>query len=88
MWFSWHDYTGITQRFSLFLDLHVHWDHDAPATLSAIVRKLGLEMERVKEARVSFRLSDILRTAETLSASKVISRDVRAQIQSHRLSGV
>ena len=45
-------------------------------------------MERVGEARVSVRLSDIRRTAETLAASKGISRDVRAQIQSHGLSGV
>ena len=59
-----------------------------PDTLSATARKLGLEMERVGEARVSFRLSDIRRTAETLAASKGISRDVRAQIQSHGLSGV
>ena len=47
-----------------------------PDTLSATARKLGLEMERVGEARVSFRLSDIRRTAETLAASKGISRDV------------
>ena len=59
-----------------------------PDTLSATARKLGLEMERVGEARVSFRLSDIRRTAETLAASKGVSRDVRAQIQSHGLSGV
>ena len=45
-------------------------------------------MERVGEARVSFRLSDIRRTGETLCASKGMSRNVRAQIQSHGLSGV
>jgi integrase len=59
-----------------------------PDTLATTARELANEMKRAGETRVSFMLSDIRRTAETLFASKGISRDVRAQIQSHGLSGV
>ncbi len=59
-----------------------------PDTLAVTARELANEMKGARETRVSFMLSDIRRTAETLFASKGISRDVRAQIQSHGLSGV
>ena len=59
-----------------------------PDTLAVTAREIANEMKKEGETRVAFMLSDIRRTAETLFASKGISRDVRAQIQSHGLSGV
>jgi integrase len=59
-----------------------------PDTLAATVSKIAEEMVKGHESRFSFIPSDIRRTIETLFASKGISRDIRAQIQSHGLSGV
>jgi hypothetical protein len=59
-----------------------------PDTLAATVSKIAEEMVAGHETRFSFIPSDIRRTVETLFASKGISRDIRAQIQSHGLSGV
>jgi integrase len=59
-----------------------------PDTLATTVSKIAEEMLKNHETRFSFIPSDIRRTAETLLASKGISRDIRAQIQSHGLSGV
>jgi hypothetical protein len=59
-----------------------------PDTLASTVSKIAEEMVKSHESRFSFMPSDIRRTVETLLASKGISRDIRAQIQSHGLSGV
>lgn len=59
-----------------------------PDTLAATVSDIAKEMARDHESRFSFLPSDIRRTVETILASKGISRDIRAQIQSHGLSGV
>ena len=59
-----------------------------PDTLAATLSKIAKEMAEGHESRFSFLPSDIRRTVETLLASKGISRDIRAQIQSHGLSGV
>jgi integrase len=59
-----------------------------PDTLAGSVSKIAEEMVKDRESRFSFIPSDIRRTVETLLASKGISRDIRAQIQSHGLSGV
>jgi hypothetical protein len=59
-----------------------------PDTLAATVSKIAEEMVKDQESRFSFIPSDIRRTVETVLASKGISRDIRAQIQSHGLSGV
>ena len=59
-----------------------------PDTLAATVSKIAEEMVKGHESRFSFIPSDIRRTIETVFASKGISRDIRAQIQSNGLSGV
>ena len=57
-------------------------------TISAIVTAASVAMVKAKEARESFSLRDIRRTAETMLAALGVSRDVRAQLQSHDLGGV
>lgn len=59
-----------------------------PDTLSATAQEVANDLSHTGEACESFLPSDIRRTVETLFASKGIPRDVRAQIQSHGLSGV
>ena len=59
-----------------------------PDTLTAAVRGVSAAMKKGKETPEPFKLSDLRRTAETLMAGMGISRDIRAQIQSHGLSGV
>ena len=56
------------------------------AQVSNIVSKM-LECDP-PEARESFQLRDLRRTSETQMAALKISRDVRAQLQSHGLGGV
>lgn len=59
-----------------------------PDTLTAEARRIAQAMKVKREAREEFRLSDLRRTAETMMAAMGISRDTRAQIQSHGLGGV
>jgi integrase len=61
-----------------------------PETLSGVVKELVGEMLAAEppEAREAFQLRDLRRTAETMLASLKVNSDVRAQIQSHGLSGV
>ena len=59
-----------------------------PDTLGETVSEIAEDMVKDRESRFLFLASDIRRTVETLLASKGISRDIRAQIQSHGLSGV
>lgn len=56
------------------------------ATLAQIVEKMrGADPP---EAREDFQLRDLRRTCETMLAALNVSRDVRAQLQSHGLGGV
>ena len=41
-----------------------------------------------REARQGFELRDLRRTCETMLAAMGVSKDIRAQLQSHGLSGV
>ena len=59
-----------------------------PSTLTHLVRKIAAAMKKAKESPAPFTLSDIRRTAETMMAAMGVSRDVRAQVLSHGLSGV
>jgi hypothetical protein len=68
--------------------------HTRPETLAEAVRKISAamandpELRRAKASRGPFEARDIRRTCETMLAALGISRDVRAQIQSHGISGV
>jgi len=57
-------------------------------TISVLVTEISAEMVKEKEARESFQLRDLRRTAETMLASLKVSSDVRAQLQSHGLGGI
>jgi len=57
-------------------------------TISAIVTGIAAAMVGTKQAREAFTLRDLRRTAETMLAALGVSRDVRAQLQSHGLGGV
>ncbi len=57
-------------------------------TLSALIHDISEAMVAAKEAREPFQLRDLRRTAETMLASLKVSRDIRAQLQSHGLGGV
>jgi len=61
-----------------------------PETLSGVVKEVVGEMLAADppEAREAFQLRDLRRTCETMLASLKVNSDVRAQIQSHGLSGV
>jgi integrase len=57
-------------------------------TVAAVAAQVAAAMLNAEEARASFCPSDLRRTCETLLAKMQISKDVRAQIQSHGLGGV
>lgn len=57
-------------------------------TLSAVVRDISAKMVADKTAREPFELRDLRRTCETMLAGLGVSKDVRAQLLSHGLSGV
>lgn len=59
-----------------------------PETVSVLVTDIATEMVKAKESREPFQLRDIRRTCETMLASLKVSRDVRAELQSHGLGGV
>lgn len=60
-----------------------------PETLSTAVKEIGDSMVSAGIAVASFRGGDIRRTIETLLAERLnVSKDVRAQLLSHGLSGV
>lgn len=56
--------------------------------LSALVRQISKTMVEEKEIAEPFQMKDLRRTAETMLAGLGVSKDLRAQIQSHGLSGV
>jgi integrase len=57
-------------------------------TVSGLVAEVSAAMVKAKEARQGFELRDLRRTCETMLAGLGVSRDIRAQLQSHGLSGV
>jgi integrase len=59
-------------------------------TVGALVSDISEEMLKADpaEARETFQLRDLRRTAETILASLKVSSDIRAQLQSHGLGGV
>lgn len=60
-----------------------------PETLSGEVTRISVAMMEAKESPAPFRLGDIRRTCETTMAETLgISKDTRAQLLSHGISGV
>src|SRR5690606_38157007 len=59
-----------------------------PDTITAEARSIAQDMKRSREASELFRLSDLRRTVETKLAAMGVSRETRAQVQSHGLGGV
>jgi len=57
-------------------------------TVSGVVTDISAAMVKAKTARAPFTLRDIRRTCETMLAGMGVSKDLRAQIQSHGLGGV
>jgi len=56
--------------------------------ISEWVTELSTAMVEANQSREPFQLRDLRRMLETLLASLGVSRDVRGQVQSHRLGGV
>jgi len=57
-------------------------------TISEVVKEISKAMVKKKAARSAFQLRDIRRTCETMMAALGVSKDIRAQLQSHGLGGV
>lgn len=55
---------------------------------SAIVREISSQMVKAKEASKPFQMRDLRRTVETTLSAMGVSKDTRAQLLSHGLSGV
>lgn len=62
--------------------------HLTPNTLSHVVLKISRDMTAKNKSIKPFQFSDLRRTVETMLASLGVSKDTRAQLQSHGLSGV
>lgn len=61
----------------------------APATLSNAMQEISVAMMHAKQAQAPFRGGDMRRTIETMLAETLrISKDTRAQLLSHGLTGV
>ncbi|RQP21305.1 hypothetical protein DZC73_27785 [Albitalea terrae] len=63
-------------------------EHLSDGTISNEVRTLSAELMRAGRIHRPFKYADLRRTIETTLASLGVSKDVRAQIQSHGLSGI
>lgn len=59
-----------------------------PETIAELVAEISAAMVKAKESRTAFELRDIRRTCETMLASLGVSKDIRAQLQSHGLGGI
>lgn len=57
-------------------------------TISELVREISVEMVKAGEARESFQLTDLRRTAETMLAKLGTAPNIRGEVQSHGLGGV
>jgi hypothetical protein len=64
------------------------WGALHPVTLTHAVERICDAMLADGEAREPVQVRNIRRTCETLLASIQVSKDIRAQLQSHGLSGV
>lgn len=62
--------------------------HLGSDVLSDLVRDISADMVRDKISPQPFQFRDLRRTAETMLAAMGISKDLRAQVQSHGLGGV
>ena len=62
--------------------------HLTPNTLSHVVLEISRDMTAKNNSIKPFQFSDLRRTVETMLASLGVSKDTRAQLQSHGLSGV
>lgn len=68
--------------------------HTRAETLSVYVTQIAaelakdLDLKRAKASLGKFELRDVRRTCETMLAALGVSRDVRAQLQSHGLGGI
>lgn len=69
----------------LFASRGSHMDSGA---MSGLVNDLSKRLMKKRVSTQPFQFSDLRRTAETLMASLAVSKDIRAQIQSHGISGV
>lgn len=81
------DYAGLVTSTSLFPG-SIRGTTCRQETISGLVRQIRCEMEAKKLISEPFAFIDLRRTIETKFASLGVSQDVRAQIQSHGLSGV
>jgi integrase len=59
-----------------------------PTTLTKVVGDISAALAHEGIAREPFELRDLRRTAETMLARLGVSKDIRAQLQSHGLGGV
>lgn len=57
-------------------------------TVAELATDISAAMVKAKETRQPFQLRDIRRTCETMLASIGVSKDMRAQLQSHGMGGV
>lgn len=73
---------------STFLFQSVEDSHLRPETLSAAVFEISSALVDCCRSRSVFQGKDIRRTCETMLAGMGISKDIRAQLLSHGLSGV
>lgn len=62
--------------------------HVLVETASKGVTEVSKALKKAEKVKTTFKMSDIRRTCETMMAAMGISKDVRAQILSHGLSGV
>lgn len=60
----------------------------APNTVSRFVKEISTDMMKNGQSSSRFQFSDLRRTIETTLASMGVHKDVRAQLQSHGISGV
>lgn len=62
--------------------------HTRPETLGEAFAEIRQAMREAKEITEDFQLRDVRRTVETMLAAMGISRETRAQLQSHGLGGI
>jgi len=60
----------------------------SPASVSKYVRDICRDMLAKRQANLQFQFSDLRRTIETTMASLGVHKDIRAQVQSHGITGV
>lgn len=73
---------------SMYLISNSKNTHVSVETMSTAVHEISTALLEAKKIKAPFKMSDIRRTCETMMAAMRVSKDVRAQILSHGLSGV